>query len=63
MRKMSERIETLSEVIKTLAGKGSDLVLSFEDLTLAVVAGEKEKPRVSFKLSGSIRLDVVLVKE
>lgn len=59
---MSERVETLSEVIKALAGKGSDLVLSFEDLTLAVLGGE-EKPKVSFKLKGSIRLDVVIIKE
>lgn len=59
---MSERVETLSEVIKALAGKGSDLVLSFEDLTLAVL-GAEEKPKVSFKLKGSIRLDVVIIKE
>ena len=60
---MSENIEKISEVIKALAGKGSDLVLSFEDLTLAVIRGEEEKPSVSLKLSGSIKLDVVYVKE
>ena len=60
---MSESIEKLSGVIKALAGKGSDLVLSFEDLTLVVIRGEDEKPSVSLKLSGSIKLDVVYVKE
>ena len=60
---MSEEIERISGVIEALAGKGLDLVLSFEDLTLAVISGEDEKPRVSFKLSGSIKLDVVYVKE
>ena len=60
---MSESIEKLSGIIKALAGKGSDLVLSFEDLTLVVIRGEDEKPSVSLKLSGSIKLDVVLVKE
>ena len=60
---MSENIEKLSGVIEALAGKGSDLVLTFEDLTLAVTRGEDEKPRVNLKVSGSIRLDVVYVKE
>ncbi len=60
---MSENIEKMSGVIKALAGKGSDLVLTFEDLTLAVIRDEDEKPQVSFKLSGSIKLDVVYVKE
>ena len=60
---MSESIEKLSGIIKALAGKGSDLVLSFEDLTLVVIRGEDEKPSVSLKLSGSIKLDVVYVKE
>ena len=60
---MSENIEKLSGVIKALAGKGSDLVLTFEDLTLAVIRDNDEKPQVSFKLSGSIKLDVVYVKE
>ena len=60
---MSENIEKLSGIIKALAGKGSDLVLSFEDLTLVVIRGEDEKPSVSLKLSGSIKLDVVYVKE
>ena len=60
---MSENIEKLSGVIEALAGKGSDLVLTFEDLTLAVIRGEDGKPSVSIKVSGSIRLDVVYVKE
>lgn len=61
---MSERVETLAEVIKVLAGKESDLVLTFEDLTLDILGGRKEaKPRLSMKLSGSIRLDVAYVKE
>ncbi len=60
---MSENIEKFSGVIKALAGKGSDLVLSFEDLTLAIIRGENGKPQVSLKLSGSIRLDIVYVKE
>ena len=61
--KMSENIEKISGIIEALAGKGSDLVLTFEDLTLAVIRDEDEKPQVSFKLSGSIKLDVVYVKE
>lgn len=60
---MSEYIEKLSGVIESLAGKGSDLVLTFEDLTLAITRGEDEKPSVSLKVSGSIKLDVVYVKE
>ena len=60
---MSEGIEKISGIIEALAGKGSDLVVSFEDLTLAVIRGEEEKPSVSLKLSGSIKLDVVYVKE
>ena len=60
---MSKNIEKISGVIEALAGKGSDLVLTFEDLTLAVIRDADEKPQVSFKLSGSIKLDVVYVKE
>ncbi len=60
---MSENIEKFSGVIKALAGKGSDLVLTFEDLILAVIRDNDEKPQISFKLSGSIKLDVVYVKE
>lgn len=60
---MSENIDRLSRAIEALAGKGSDLVLTFEDLTLAVIRGEAEKPRVRLTVSGSIRLDVVYVKD
>ncbi len=60
---MSETIKNLSSVIETLAGKGSDLVVSFEGLTLSILRGEEEKPSVSLRLSGSIKLDVVYVKE
>ena len=60
---MSENIEKISGLIEALAGKGSDLVLTFEDLTLAVIRDDDKKPQVSFKLSGSIKLDVVYVKE
>ena len=50
-------------MIKVLAGKGSDIVLSFEDLTLDIMAGRKEAtPKLSVKLKGSIRLDVDFVK-
>ena len=60
----SERVETLAEVIRVLAGKESDLVLTFEDLTLDILGGREEaKPRLSMKLSGSIKLDVAYVKE
>lgn len=60
---MSKGIENLSSAIEALAGKGSDLVVSFEDLTLSILRGEEGKPSVSLKLSGSIKLDVVYVKE
>jgi hypothetical protein len=57
-------VQTLAEVIKVLAGKGSDIVLSFEDLTLDILGGRKEvTPKVSMKLKGSIRLDIDLIKE
>lgn len=61
---LSERVESLAEVIKVLAGKGSDIVVSFEDLTLDVLSGPKEaKPKLSLKLTGSIRLDIDYIKE
>ncbi len=60
---MSEQPNRLLGVIEALAGKGSDLVVSFEDLTFAVLRGADQTPSVSFKLSGSIRLDVAYVKE
>ena len=64
MNKLSEKVESLAEVIKVLAGKGSDIVLSFEDLNLDILGGGKEvKPRVNLKLTGKIRLDIDFVKE
>ena len=63
MKKLSEKVEAFSEVIKTLAGKGSDIVLGFEDLTFDILGGKQEKPRLSIKLSGNVRLSVELVKE
>ncbi len=60
---MGNILENLSSVIEALAGKGSDLVVTFENLRIAVLRGEEAKPRVSLNLSGSIRLDVVYVKE
>jgi hypothetical protein len=50
-------------VIEALAGKKSDLVVSFEDLTFAVLQGADENPSVTVKLSGSVRLDIAYVKE
>lgn len=64
MNKLSEKVESLAEVIKVLAGKGSDIVLSFEDLNLDILGGGKEvKPKMSLKLTGKIRLDIDYVKE
>ncbi len=61
---MSENVQNLAEVVKVLAGKGSDIVLSFEDLTLDIMGGRKEvTPKLSMKLKGSIRLDIDFVKE
>jgi hypothetical protein len=63
MIKVSQTTSRLVEVIEALAGKKSDLVVSFEDLTFAVLRGEDEHPRVSVKLSGSVRLDIAYVQE
>lgn len=64
MNELSEKVQTLAEVIKVLAGKGSDIVLSFEDLTLDILGGRKEvTPKLSMKLKGSIRLDIDIIKE
>ena len=60
---MSENTSRLIEVIEALAGKKSDLVVSFEDLTFAVLQGADENPSVTVKLSGSVRLDIAYVKE
>lgn len=54
---MSEKIaETIAEIIDKLAGKGSDLILTFEDLTIDFAG----KP---VKITGKIKLDVHYVKE
>ncbi len=48
--------ETLVAVIDKLAGKQSDVKLSFEDLTL-------ELPMMTVKLNGAVVLDIVFAKE
>ncbi len=48
--------ETLIKLIDKLAGKGSDIKLSFKDLTL-------DMGIVKAKLNGSIVLDVLYVEE
>ena len=55
MAKTSEDVgETITKLIDKLAGKESDIKLSFQDLTL-------EMGVVKAKLNGSIVLDVVYV--
>jgi len=57
---MAEKITALAEAVSTivekLAGKGSDLVLSLEDLTVDIAG----RP---VKINGRIRIDVVYVRE
>ena len=48
--------DTLLKLVDKLAGKGSDIKLSFQDLTM-------EMGMVKTKLNGSIVLDVVYVEE
>lgn len=48
--------DTMLKVIDKLAGKGSDIKLSFQDLTLEV-------SRVKARLNGSIVLDIQYVTE
>ena len=48
--------ETIIKLIDKLAGKGSDIKLSFQDLTL-------DTGIVKVKLNGSIVLDVLYVTE
>ncbi len=48
--------ETIIKLIDKLAGKGSDIKLSFQDLTL-------EAGPLKVKLNGSIVLDVLFVSE
>jgi hypothetical protein len=48
--------ETITKLIDKLAGKGSDIKLSFQDLTL-------EAGILKAKLNGSIVLDILYVSE
>lgn len=48
--------ETIIKLIDKLAGKGSDIKLSFQDLTL-------EAGMLKAKLNGSIVLDILYVSE
>jgi hypothetical protein len=48
--------DTMIKLIDKLAGKGSDIKLSFQDLTLDVGG-------IKTKLNGSVVLDVLYVKE
>ncbi len=48
--------ETITKLIDKLAGKGSDIKLSFQDLTL-------EAGIFKAKLNGSIILDILYVSE
>jgi hypothetical protein len=57
MAKPSEDMgDTLLKLIDKLAGKGSDIKLSFQDLTL-------DMGMVKAKINGSIILDVLYVAE
>ncbi|MDX1813483.1 MAG: hypothetical protein R3319_01705 [Candidatus Bathyarchaeia archaeon] len=57
MAKPSEDMgDTLLKLIDKLAGKGSDIKLSFQDLTLDV-------GMIKAKINGSIVLDVLYVAE
>jgi len=57
MAKTSEEMgDTLLKLIDKLAGKGSDIKLSFNDLTLDMGV-------VKAKLNGSIVLDILYVSE
>ena len=57
MAKSSEDMsDTLLKLIDKLAGKGSDIKLSFQDLTL-------DLGMVKAKLNGSIVLDILYVSE
>jgi len=48
--------ETLTKLVNNLAGKGSDVKLSFQDLTLEI-------GMLKAKLNGSIVLDILYVSE
>jgi hypothetical protein len=51
-----EMSDTLLKLIDKLAGKGSDIKLSFQDLTL-------DMGMVKAKINGSIVLDILYVSE
>ena len=48
--------ETLTKLVNNLAGKGSDVKLSFQDLTLEI-------GMLKVKLNGSVVLDILYVSE
>lgn len=48
--------ETLAQLIDKLAGRGSDVKLSFQDLTLEI-------GMLKAKLNGSVVLDILYVSE
>jgi len=57
MAKSSEDMgDTLLKLVDKLAGKGSDIKLSFQDLTL-------DMGMVKAKINGSIVLDILYVQE
>jgi hypothetical protein len=56
MSKHQDMGDTMLKLIDKLAGKGSDIKLSFQDLTL-------EMGMVKAKINGSIVLDVLYVQE
>jgi hypothetical protein len=57
MAKSSEDMgDTLLKLIDKLAGKGSDIKLSFQDLTL-------DMGMVKAKINGSVVLDILYVSE
>ncbi|MFW6110555.1 MAG: hypothetical protein ACOC6H_00800 [Thermoproteota archaeon] len=56
MKAMKDFGETITQLVDKLGGKGSDIKLSFEDITLEV-AGLKAK------INGSLVLDILYVSE
>ncbi len=48
--------ETLAQLVDKLAGKGSDVKLSFQDLTLEIGI-------LKAKLNGSVVLDILYISE
>ena len=56
MSKHEDMSDTMLKLIDKLAGKGSDIKLSFQDLTLDVGP-------VKAKINGSVVLDILYVQE